>query len=357
MASQHLSDISDQQLIDAVQRAASIERNATAELLRLLGEFDDRQLYLGEGCASLYSYCTQVLRLSEHAAYHRIEGARIARQFPRILELLSSGALTLTTVVLLRPVLTIENADAVLLSAAFKSKREVEVIVARLAPKPDVQAMVRRIPSVEAHRLRFGMACVGAAPGDGPIEDTAPAMPNSPVAPLPDVAQPRAYCAPLAPDRFLLRLTISADTHAKLCRAQDLLRPSIPSGDRAAVLERALTMLVDHLERTRTGRLKRPRPANAQPTTKSANARHIPRAVRRAVWQRDEGRCTFTGPHGRCSETAWLECHHMVAFARGGPTDVANLTLRCRAHNQFDAVREFGLRPRPAVEKSGALPL
>lgn len=164
MTSQHLVDISDRQLIDAVQRAASNERDATVELLGLLGEFDGRQLYLGEGCASLYSYCTQVLRLSEHAAYHRIEGARIARQFPRILELLSSGALTLTTVVLLRPVLTAENADAVLKTAAFKSKREVEILVAHLAPKPDVPTMVRRIPRDDTQPLRFDLASAAALP-------------------------------------------------------------------------------------------------------------------------------------------------------------------------------------------------
>ena len=134
MTPPHLKEIPDRELIAAVQRAASTERDATVELLRLLGELDARKLYLGEGCSSLFTYCTQVLRLSEHAAYHRIEGARVARQFPRVLRLLSSGALTLTTVALLRQALTIENADEVIEAALFKSKREVEILVAPRRP-------------------------------------------------------------------------------------------------------------------------------------------------------------------------------------------------------------------------------
>ena len=52
---------------------------ATARLVAALGELDARRLYLGEGYSSLFTYCTQVMRLSEHAAYGRIEAARAAR--------------------------------------------------------------------------------------------------------------------------------------------------------------------------------------------------------------------------------------------------------------------------------------
>ena len=60
-------------------------------------------LYLGEGCWSLFTYCMQVLHFSEHAAYGRIEAARVARRLPRVLESLSDGGVTLTTVALLAP--------------------------------------------------------------------------------------------------------------------------------------------------------------------------------------------------------------------------------------------------------------
>lgn len=119
-------------------------------------EVDARRLYLGEGYSSLFTFCTQALHLSEHAAYGRIEAARAARKFPVLLERLAGGDLTLTSVCLLAPHLTDANHDAVLEQAAHKPKRDVEQIVAGLAPKPDVGATIRRLPnavySIGVHR-------------------------------------------------------------------------------------------------------------------------------------------------------------------------------------------------------------
>ncbi len=110
-----LTAITDAELLTAVTQAATYERGATANLIALLAELDTRRLYLGEGCSSLFTYCTHVLRLSEHAAYGRIEAARCARRFPIVLDLLSEGAMTLTTIGLLTPHLTaIERLKTVL---------------------------------------------------------------------------------------------------------------------------------------------------------------------------------------------------------------------------------------------------
>ena len=101
--------MTDRELLEATVAAADDERRATAELLALLAEVDARRLFLGEGCSSLFAYCTQVLHLSEHAAYHRIEAARAGRRFPAIFDQIGSGELTLTTVAMLRPHLTDDN--------------------------------------------------------------------------------------------------------------------------------------------------------------------------------------------------------------------------------------------------------
>src|SRR6476659_879602 len=101
MTTHSIAQMSDAELIDATATAARDECRSTARLLALLAEFDARRLYLGEGCSSLFTYCTQVLHFSEHAAYHRIETARAAQRFPALLDHLSDGSLTLTTVGLL----------------------------------------------------------------------------------------------------------------------------------------------------------------------------------------------------------------------------------------------------------------
>jgi 5-methylcytosine-specific restriction endonuclease McrA len=71
--------------------------------------------------------------------------------------------------------------------------------------------------------------------------------------------------------------------------------------------------------------------------------RHIPAAVKRAVWQRDTGRCSYVDGHGkRCRETAGLEFHHRTPYAQGGAPDADNITLHCQAHNGLAAERDFG---------------
>jgi hypothetical protein len=44
----------------------------------------------------------------------------------------------------------------------------------------------------------------------------------------------------------------------------------------------------------------------------------------------------------RCRETARLEFHHQIPFARGGAHDVADLSLRCTQHNTLAAQDDFG---------------
>ena len=74
--------LSDEALVSEVSRLARVERQATAQLVAAIAEFDARRLYLPAGCSSMFTYCTQVLHLSEHAAYNRIEAARAARRYP-----------------------------------------------------------------------------------------------------------------------------------------------------------------------------------------------------------------------------------------------------------------------------------
>jgi len=320
-------DLSDDQLLGEVQRLAGSEREATACLVAALAELDARRLYLGQGCSSMFTYCTLVLHLAEHAAYNRIEAARAARRFPLILTLLADGCVHLSTVRLLAPHLTEANHLDVLREATHKSKREVEQIVACLRPRPDVPASVRKLPSAHFPRVM-------APPTLPESQPTATAPTGVPVA-----APRRAEVAPLAPERFKVQFTVDRNTYDKLRRVQDLLRRQIPSGDPATIFDRALTLLLDELERKKLAVTARPRAVKQTDT----HGRHVPAAVRRAVWARDEGRCRFEGPAGRCTETGLLEFHHVVPYASGGPTTAENLELRCAAHNRYEAQQYLGL--------------
>ena len=325
------TSMEDRALLDAAKHLVIEEHLATAALLRALMEIDTRRLYLGEGCASMFSYCTQVLHLAEGAAYNRIEAARAARSYPLILELFEGGAITLTAVRLLAPHLTPENHVAVLKSATHRSKREIEALVCALRPRPDAPVVVRRLPTPRAVLVQ-PTASVPNAPSATRANATPPAVEcRRARCPVPEPSP--ASITPLAPERYRIQLTISRETHDKFRRAQALLRHVVPSGDAADIFDRAVTLLVDQLERQRFAQTERPRVTNAS----LSPSRHIPAAVRRAVWRRDGGCCAFIGTEGRCGERAFLEFHHVEPYAVGGAATVENIELRCRAHNAYEA--------------------
>ena len=113
--------LDDRPLLDAAKQLAAEERRASATLLRALLEIDSRRLYLGEGCASMFVYCTRVLHLSEGGAYNRIEAARAARTYPVILELFEQSAVTLTAIRLRIPAKL--NADSEDAERGFRASR------------------------------------------------------------------------------------------------------------------------------------------------------------------------------------------------------------------------------------------
>jgi hypothetical protein len=143
------SGLSDHDLLDRIAALAGQERTTSAELVAHLAALAARpSLYAAQGYGSLFGYCTQALRLSEDAACNRIDVAHACRRFPVILEHLASGALSLSTVRLLRPHLTPENHEAVLAEAAGRTRQEILEQIARLAPRPDVASTIRKLPAI-----------------------------------------------------------------------------------------------------------------------------------------------------------------------------------------------------------------
>ena len=61
------------------------------------------------------------------------------------------------------------------------------------------------------------------------------------------------------------------------------------------------------------------------------------------------------GSHGRCSETGFLEFHHVEPYAAGGVATSRNIELRCKQHNSYEAELFFGLREPPMVRESRAV--
>jgi 5-methylcytosine-specific restriction endonuclease McrA len=325
----NLAQLSSETLTARVGQLLGHERRLVVAFLFHLAELEDRQLHLRLGHSSLFVYCTDALRLSKAAAFRRTTAARLLRRFPRAAPYLESGALCLTTLVELREVLTDENHERTLADAAGKTEDQVRELVAALRPRPAPPDLFRRLP---------------APPSSGPEPDAPQSSPSDHARPAepPPSSRTRGRLEPISDELRVLRVTVGREFAQDLDKVRALLSHKLPSGALEQVLHECIRQTIAACEKRRRGgtksRTARPKPASPQPPS-----RHIPTEVRRAVWERDEGRCAFVGTTGiRCGSTHRIEFHHLHPFALGGEATVPNIALRCARHNAYEAEQELG---------------
>ena len=403
-----LSTLSDARLQIGLNELLAAGYRIESRIIAHLAEVEQRKLHLKEGCPSLFDFCTRRLRLSNSEAFHRITAARIARQFPIVFSLLEQRQLHLTAVCLLRDYLTPENHRELLVQASHKTKFQVQELLARRFPRPDVESRVRKLPAPRSaiaivansknttiapdanspdrdltlQNPRLGSVpalSAGPSPAQAaPFLSTPSPSTRSPSAPvLPEPARPQHTTAapprgapvsnlvePLSEARYRIQLNASAALKEKLDRLRALTSHSNPSGDLAVIIERALDLAIEQVEKQRFAKSKRPR-VRSQPSvqahfdrprpavTASAGAgtastrqrAHVPNAVLREIAERDGMQCSYRGANGcRCTTQAFLQVHHERPWAKNGAETADNLRLLCAAHNQLLAERDFGAR-------------
>ena len=349
MSSNHsLETLTDQALIGQFGDLVQQDQRRTAALLRHIDAIDRRQLWAKYGHPSLFDFCVSRFHMSESTAGKRIGAARTARRFPLVFDMVARGEIHLSGIHRLKAHLTPANHECVLAQAKHKTIRELEQLVVRLAPRPDVPSTLRTLP-----QRRSGAHARPVVPATSPAS-VAPSPPSPPTAMTiaaaepprapasPAIAAPRRAPdpEPLSPGRYRLQVTLDATAYQKLRQLQDLLAHQIPNSDPAVIIGRAFDALLAHVQKSKAGITSRPR---ARKLGAARRARWIPLAIRRQVWTRDQGRCSFVGADGhRCNETRGLEFAHVEAWAKGGEHSADNLCLRCRAHNAWEADRDFG---------------
>jgi 5-methylcytosine-specific restriction endonuclease McrA len=291
----------------------------------------------------LWDYLLRVLHLREGAAFRRIAAMRVLRRLPVVAEALRDGRLCLSTVAVLGPLLTEENVGELVARASFLTKAEVERLAASLQP---------RVAPRDGLRLRPSSA---APPREHPPSTEEPPEPTLSAGNLPE-PQPsfapapppsRTTLHPIDAENYSLCVTVDTALKKDLEELKALLSHKLPRGDLAAVLREAVQCALEK-HRKRRGAAeparKRKSPVAAKPAKKTVHGRQpIPAAVRREVWKRDEGRCTWRGPDGqRCGSTWKVELDHFRPAALGGSSTVENLRILCRAHNTLSAEHVFG---------------
>ena len=426
-------------------------------MLAYVAEIDRRQLYLEQAYPSMFAFCTRKFGMSEAVAAKRIRAGRAACRFPCVLGMVRRGELHLSGLHQLAVHLTEENHEKVLRRAKYRTMREIEELIAEIAPKPDAVCLIRALPrqsaeladqttqqqsalwrgGTEQNADVAGRKAVQRARGQ-PLDGgevsgaTSPAMSGATSGPSSaatsratsdaiDWAMNRAadgvgggsvsgvagsavdgaasgaadgaaggavdgaaggavdgagrgvsraqgtaawgaqaavparrarnLTTPLSPGRYRLQVTIGQEARDRLLELQNLLSHQIPDGDLAAVIERALEVLLAETKKKRGALAGKSRAGRKKG---GGRTRTIPARVRREVFRRDEGRCAFVDGEGRRCESTWqIEFHHCVPYGRDGAHRTDNIELRCRAHNQYEAELEYGRRFMESRRRGG----
>jgi hypothetical protein len=371
------------QLRDGLATLLRAERTAAADFLVALAAFDRRRGWEPLGHATLFAFLRAELRLSSGAAFWRMSASRLLQRFPDLIEPLRDGRLCLSTTAELAKVLTEENRTGVLPRFFGLSAREAREVTASLLPReaPPLRPVVTSPGEARTSRA------VQTSAADGPLplqSATTASLETGQVAasvafrtsetlPADSLRDgQRADVEALTADLRRLHVTVSRRFLKKVEMARDGLAHALPGATTEQVLEAALDLLLEKQARAR-GQVKRPRasvpesmgvavdpgsgPADAAPSLstppltepppprRAGPREHVPAAVRRAVWERDGGRCQWpVDSGGCCGSTHRIELDHLVPWARWGPPTVDGLRLLCHPHNRLAARLAFGAR-------------
>ena len=299
------------------------EKSRLAEGLALIALMDSRGDYLEAGYSCMQKYCMGRLGMSEDRAGKRITVARAGRRFAGIFERIADGRLSVSVALVLAPRLCDANAAALLAQSEHKSRGE----MLRLFTEMD-RARQSQPATTAVAELPFIEAATPFGP-DTSMTESAPGRMKSHV---------RGRVFETESGGRGLRVELTEEEFGEFQKLRDLLAHVVRNGDPAEVLARAMSHYAAHLEKQRYGA----KPGHSE-LKRTPTGRHIPKALRRFVAERDGHCCTFTSPDGhRCSETFALQVDHITPVAQGGETKAENLRLLCAHHNRHEAQKRMG---------------
>ncbi len=355
---------------DSSRRLAELlgrEHEGLADFLVALSEFDRQARWRELGHRDLFAYLHHELNLSNSAAHYRKVAAGLIQRFPEVVPPLRDGRLCLSAVGDLARVITRENWESVLPRFYYRGRRQareasVEIRPAEVIPRRDVvtavqgpaagtaaetataavmaamamtDAGVSGSPVPDASRLAPGETGKTHLP-EGGMGDSSPSV-TTQAADAPVGSNLDTVTEPLTAELYRLHVTLTKRVIRKLEKARDGLSRAIPRAGFADAIDAALDLLLEQHARRR-GFTGRPQ-ANPRPSSPL----HIPAAVRRAVWERDEGRCRWPlDSGGHCGSTWQVEVDHVVPRGLGGPSTIENCRLLCRSHNDLSARLVYG---------------
>jgi 5-methylcytosine-specific restriction endonuclease McrA len=317
--SEPVKALTDKDLMAQLTFLIATEKNNVLQQIPLIRELFERKIHLSLGYSNFAVYCEESLGLSKSQAWKRCQAGLVARFFPRVWEMLEKGETSVSCVAMLAPKITAANEAAIIDGIRGKNKKEAEFFLSTISHSGH---RIDREPTVEIRVELNKEQLAKFEKAKRILGQNRKEISNA------DVLES-------ALDLLLLQRDplIKAQTQAKKKRETSATPGELEDGAR---LEHQSCINLQHQ-------------AKSCPTATSpgefglGRTRYVPAEVRKQVFLRDEGRCTFVSEDGkRCEETAGLQLDHIIMFCRGGGATSHNLRLLCKNHNIFLSKQALG---------------
>ena len=370
-----VSGLADDALLAQTRQLARIEQQLNVTVIDHLREIEARRLYLRRGFSSLFDYAVRELGYTDSAASRRINAMRLCKEFEEVREGLQDGSITLTTAAQLQNAFDRQKRN--------RRRRERGPVVGSgpaaprqdslLAPR-DGTAEPEPEPALDVS-ARKALVKQAAGKSTRQVQDLLAGVD-------PELALPADKVRPLGNGRYEMKVVIDAECHRALEQIRGLIShvdphmtlgqlvgrlaregldrhdPARPprrprtgnrsaSGDGTSAAQAPASGSITSAPKTKRnpdGQARSVAHRNAQPTRAATSApkrsapaaRAIPAAVKRHVWNRDGGRCSYVDPRSRrrCASRHLLQIDHVFPYALGGRAEPANLRLLCATHHR-----------------------
>jgi hypothetical protein len=298
-----LKNISDADLLRDTKHYAREEKENGIKVLHHIKEVDARKLFLPK-YSSLYKYCIEELNYSETSAGRRIQTMRLIRDLPEYADKLQEGVVHESN---LSTVQTFFNLEAKKLKKKYSKEEKLKVLKA--------------VEGKSARQTQQVLATI--SPQSARKENT----------------------KPINTEETEIRFTASRALMEKFEKIRNLLGHQLSDQQYASLFEELADLAIRKLEPQ--PKKEKSAPPTSEPIKKEetvSETRYIPAKVKRAVWARDQGQCSYVGPDGlRCDSKYALQYEHVIPFGKRGKSTFENLKLLCVSHNQFSAIQAYGL--------------
>ncbi len=282
------------------------ERELTLEVLHHLREIERRLLYAECGYPSLFEYAVQELKYSQAAAHRRIASMRLLKEIPEMEEKVERGEISLSTLSRAQTFFRQEKEQV--------KNRQEKIEILKVLENKSAREVERELISKSSEPAKF----------------------------IPERLRP------VTETHSELKVLLDAEMLKDLEELRNLLSHAQPNASLRELLSFALRDSLSRLRprqpKTKAAKLESVPTLEVQVPIKSS--RYIAAEVKRVVWRRDGGKCTYRDAvTGRCCDSKHsLEYDHIYPISLGGESKEENLRLRCRAHNQLAALHAFGHR-------------